>query len=114
MTSEVPADKARVQLELLVNNGVHQPEVLAALAEVASSNGDDNAAFSYLKSAIQVAPTVAMYHLNAGIVADRLKRTEDAMTGYLEFLRIFELNPIITDAPVDGIRDRVRYLKAAM
>jgi hypothetical protein len=53
-----------------------------------------------------------MYHLNAGVLADRLKRTADAVTAYAEFLRIFDASPVITDTPVDGIRQRLRYLRA--
>jgi tetratricopeptide (TPR) repeat protein len=111
MSSNLPAADAQIQLEYLIKNGVKRPEVYAALAEVRSSTGDDVSAFEYLKSAVQLSPTIAMYHLNLGVLADRLKRKEDAVAGYLEFLRIFELNPVITDTPVDGIRERVKYLR---
>ncbi|MBL8642501.1 MAG: tetratricopeptide repeat protein [Rhodospirillaceae bacterium] len=114
MSSNLPATDAAIQLEYLIKNGVRRPEVYAALAEVSSSNGDDATALDYLKAAIQISPAIAMYHLNAGVLADRLKRTEDAVAGYLEFLRIFDQNPVITDTPVDGIRERVRYLRATM
>ena len=114
MSSALPAPDARTQLEYLVKNGVGRPEVLAALAEVTSSAGDDNTALGYLRAAIERAPAVAMYHLNAGILADRLKRSGDAVMAYGEFLRIFDENPVITDTPVDGIRERVRYLRAMM
>jgi len=114
MSSELPAPDARKQLEYLVNNGVGRPEVYAALAEVTSSIGDDDSALGYLKTAIQQAPSIAMYHLNAGVLSDRLKRSQDAIVSYAEFLRIFDENPVITDTPVDGIRDRVRYLRRTM
>lgn len=114
MSSELPSADAQIQLEYLINNGVKRPEVYAALAEVRSSAGDDDSALNYLRSAIQMAPTIAMYHLNAGVLADRLKRTDDAVMGYVEFLRIFEQNPVITDTPVDGIRERVKYLRATL
>jgi tetratricopeptide (TPR) repeat protein len=114
MSSNLPANEARTQLEFLVTNGVNRPEVLAALAEVASGAGDDESALGYLRRAITQAPMVAMYHLNAGVLADRLKRGEDAVLAYNEFLRIFDQNPVITDTPVDGIRERVRYLRAML
>lgn len=114
MAADLPVEDARTQLEYLINNGVNRPEVFATLAEVLSGAGDDDSALNYLKTAIQLAPSIAMYHLNVGILSDRLKRTNDAVVGYAEFLRIFEQNPVITDTPVDGIRDRVRYLQATM
>ncbi|MBL8630255.1 MAG: transglycosylase SLT domain-containing protein [Rhodospirillaceae bacterium] len=114
MSANLPATDAQIQLENLVQKGVKRPEVYAALAEMRSSSGDDQSAFEYLKSAIQMSPMIAMYHLNIGILADRLKRKEDAVAGYSEFLRIFELNPVITDTPVDGIRERVKYLRNTM
>ncbi len=112
MSASLPAADAQIQLENLIKGGVKRPEIYAALAEVRSSTGDDVSAYEYLKSAIQMSPTIAMYHLNIGVLADRLKRKEDAVAGYSEFLRIFELNPVITDTPVDGIRDRVKYLRS--
>jgi tetratricopeptide (TPR) repeat protein len=114
MSSNLPAADARAQLEYLTKNGVNKPEVHAALAEVSSSTGDDTAALEHLRAAIQMAPNIAMYHLNAGILADRLQRTSDAVGGYVEFLRIFEQNPVIVDTPVDSIRERVKYLRATM
>jgi len=114
MSAGLPPAEAKVQLEELVKAGVRRPEVLAALAEVTSGAGDDDGALGYLRAAIAQAPHVAMYHLNAGVLADRLKRTQDAIMAYGEFLRIFDENPVITDTPVDGIRERVRYLRAMM
>jgi tetratricopeptide (TPR) repeat protein len=114
LASTLPPQDARDQLDALVNGGVKRPEILAALAEVASSVGDDVAALNYIEGAIAQAPNVAMYHLNAGILADRLKRNQVATAAYDEFLRIFDENPVITDTPVDGIRQRSRYLKDLM
>jgi tetratricopeptide (TPR) repeat protein len=114
LASALPAQDARDQLDTLVKGGVKRPEILAALAEVASSSGDDLAALQYIESAIAQAPNVAMYHLNAGVLADRLKRNQIAVAAYDEFLRIFDENPVITDTPVDGIRQRSRYLKAML
>jgi len=114
MSADLPASDARTQLQYLIDNGVRRPEVLAALAEVSSGAGDDASALEYLRAAIDQTPGVAMYHLNAGVLADRLKRTADAVSAYAEFLRIFDESPVITDTPVDGIRERVRYLRAMM
>lgn len=114
LASALSTTEARAQLEGLVKNGVDRHEVLAALAEVSSAGGDDAAALAYMTNAIERAPTVAMYHLNAGVLADRLKQTQNAVVAYGEFLRIFDENPVITDTPVDGIRERVRYLRAMM
>lgn len=114
MSSSLPAKEARVQLENLIKNGVRRPEILAALAEVTSSAGDDASALTFLQAAIQQAPSVAMYHLNAAVLSDRLKQTQNAIASYGEFLRIFDENPIITDTPVNGIRERVRYLRTMM
>ncbi|MDX2144081.1 MAG: transglycosylase SLT domain-containing protein [Rhodospirillaceae bacterium] len=114
IASTLPPSEARTQLENLMKTGADRHEILAALAEVTSASGDDNQALAYISSAIQKEPGVAMYHLNAGILADRLKQTQNAALAYAEFLRIFDANPVITDTPVDGIRDRLRYLKAMM
>lgn len=105
-----PPTNGRQLLESVVKAGVNRPEILAALGELASASGDNANALNYFGTAISLAPDIGMYHLNAGIAADRLQRTAQAASHYGEFLRIFEANPVITDAPVDGIRRRLRYL----
>ncbi len=109
-----PADRARASLEMLVTAGVNNPELMAALSEVAGTAGDTDAAFKFAASAVQQAPSVTMYHLNAGVLADRLNRPEAALAYYEQFLALFEQRPILVDTPIDGIRDRVRYLRARL
>jgi len=107
-----PGDEARASLEALAKSGVASAELMAALAEVASSAGDNDAAFGYAASAVQQAPSVTMYYLNAGVLADRLNRKAAALAYYEQFLTLFEQRPILADTEVTGIRDRVRYLRA--
>jgi len=107
-----PADIARADLEALAKAGVTSAELMSVLAEVTSAAGDNDAAFAYAASAIQQAPSVTMYYLNAGVLADRLNRKAAALAYYEHFLSLFEQRPILADAEVSGIRERVRYLRA--
>lgn len=108
----LPAAEGRAKLEALLKGGVDRPELLAALAEIAVAAGDTEAAFGYAKSAVEKSPGVLMYNLNAAILADRLKRPAVAVRYYDDFLDIFDHNPVILETPVDGIRNRARYLRA--
>jgi tetratricopeptide (TPR) repeat protein len=109
-----PAEKARAILEVLHKTGVSNPELMAALAEVASATGDNDAAFTYATSAIQQAPNVTMYYLNAGVLADRLNKRSAALAYYEQFLALFTQQPVAVDTSVDGIRSRVKYLRAQL
>jgi tetratricopeptide (TPR) repeat protein len=110
-TSQGP-EKARVSLETMVKAGVNTPELMASLAEVVSAAGDNTAAFTYAASAVQQAPDVMMYHLNAGVLADRLNRRAAALSYYEQFLVMFEHRPTLVETSVEGVRERVRHLRA--
>jgi len=109
-----PATQARADLEMLLKAGVNTPELLSALSEIAGAAGDTTAAFDYAASAVQQAPAVTMYHLNAGVLADRLNRPAAALAYYEQFLSMFEQRPVIVDTSIDGVRSRVRYLRARL
>jgi len=108
-----PAD-ARVRLEGLVRGGVQRADVYATLSEVSLSAGDNDNALRYMTQAIGMAPNVAMYQLNAGILADRMSQPATALNFYENFLRMFTASPVIIDASIDGIRSRVQYLRAQL
>lgn len=112
--SKLAPDQARAELEKLYKAGVKTPELMSALAEVATKTGDAAAAFDYAAAAVQQAPNVTMYYLNAGIMADRLNRGTAALGYYEEFLARFQLNPVMVDTSIDGVRNRVRYLRARL
>ncbi|MCB2108799.1 MAG: tetratricopeptide repeat protein [Rhodobacteraceae bacterium] len=114
IASSQPAPQARTWLENAVNTGVDRPAVLAALSEFATASGDDNAALKYIGAAIAQAPQVPMYQLNAGVLADRLRRTSAAVAYYGEFLRAFTLDPLLIDIPVENVRARFNYLRAQL
>ncbi len=107
----MPPAQGRAKLEFLAKSGVERTELMAALAEVAAAAGDDEAAFGYAKSAADKSPDVLMYALNTAILADRLKRPAVAVRYYDDFLEMFDRKPAAIDASVDGIRNRVRYLR---
>jgi tetratricopeptide (TPR) repeat protein len=111
LSARLDPAQARAELEALAKAGVGRHEVLAALADAARAAGDEAAAFTFISDAIGRAPTVASYHLNAAILADRLQRRASAIAHYDEFLRIYAENPILIDTSVDGVRERLRYLK---
>ncbi len=108
----LPPAAGRAKLEALAKGGVDRPELLAALAEITAAAGDVDAAFGYAKSAVEKSPGVLMYNLNAAILADRSKRTAVAVRYYDDFLEMFDRKPVIMETSVDGIRNRVRYLRA--
>lgn len=107
-------EEARAQLEGFVKAGVAQPDVFSALAELASTMGDHDTAFTYAKDAITKAPGVPTYYLNAGVIADKLNQPAAAIQFYEQFLSMFERRPTYLDASVDGVRDRVRFLRAKL
>ncbi|MEQ9446702.1 MAG: transglycosylase SLT domain-containing protein [Rhodospirillaceae bacterium] len=113
-TAAMPIGDATARLELLANSGVDQPAVLAMLADLKGKMGQEDSALSYMGAAIQRAPDIALYHLNAGVLADRLNRPTQAVAYYGEFIRLFELQPIFIETSVDGVRARARYLRAQM
>lgn len=108
----LPPAEGRAKLEALNKGGVDRPELLAALAEITAAAGDTEAAFGYARSAVEKAPGVLMYSLNAAILADRLKRPTVAVRYYNDFLDMFDRKPVILETPVEGIRNRVQYLRA--
>ncbi len=112
--SAKPAADARADLEAVRAAGVGQPSLMSALAEVANSLGDNEAAFKYAADAAQRAPNVAAYQLNAGVLADRLNRPSVALQHYEQFLALFTRQPSYVDTPVDGIRERIKYLRARL
>lgn len=112
--SKMAPDQARAELEKLSKAGVTAPELMSALAEITTKTGDNAAAFEYAAAAVQNAPTVTMYYLNAGVLADRLNRGAAALTYYEQFLTRFQANPVLVDTSIDGVRNRVRYLRARL
>ena len=112
-TNQSP-DKARADLETLAKAGLKNPELMAALAEITSATGDNDAAFTYAANAVQQAPGVTMYYLNAGVLADRLNRPAVAIGYYEQFLVLFQQRPTLVDTPINGVRDRVRHLRAQL
>lgn len=112
--STLPPNEAIARLENLANSGVDQPSVLALLADIKSTMGQKESALSYMAAAINRAPDMALYHLNAGILSDQLNRPGQALAYYSEFIRLFDHQPVFVDTPVDGIRARARYLRAQL
>ncbi len=110
----LPPDQGRADLESLAAAGVGSPELLAALADIATSSGDLEAGLRYASDAAAKAPSVTMYQLNAGVLADRLNQRSVAVKFYEQFLALFDRQPIILDTPVDGVRSRLRFLRARL
>ncbi len=108
------ATAARNDLEEILKAGVSEPDIYAALAEVASTLGDTNAAFTYATDAAQRAPGVPIYQLNAGVLADKLNRPAAAVQFYEQFLSLFQRQPILVDLSLDSVRDRVKFLRARL
>lgn len=112
--NKLPPEQARTDLEKIAKAGVRAPELLSALSEITAKAGDIAAAFEYAAAAVQEAPAVTMYYLNAGVLADRLNRNAAAVAYYEEFLARFRLEAVLVDTSIDGVRDRVRYLRAKL
>lgn len=110
----LPPSEAIARLEKLARSGVDQPSVLAMLADIKSTMGQKESALSYMAAAIDRAPDMALYHLNAGVLSDQLNRPGQALGYYAEFIRLFDQHPVFVDTPVDGIRARARYLRAQL
>lgn len=113
-TALMAPNDAIARLERLANSGVDEPPVLAMLSDLTGKMGQTESALTYMGAAIQRAPDVALYHLNAGVLADRLNRPGQAVAYYGEFIRLFELQPVFIDTSVDGVRERARYLRARL
>lgn len=109
-----PPEAARADLEAILKAGVEQPDVFAALAEISAAQGDNDAALTYASDAIRTAPSVAAYYLNAGVLADKLDRPAAAVQYYENFLALFPRHPTIIDASADGVRDRLKFLRARL
>jgi tetratricopeptide (TPR) repeat protein len=112
-TSKTP-DAARAELESFLKAGVAEPDLYAVLSEVTNTLGDNDAAFSYATDAVVRAPNVPSYQLNAGVLADKLNRPAAAVQFYEQFLSLFQREPILVDTAVDGVRERVRFLRARL
>lgn len=110
----LPPAEARAKLETLVKAGVTWPELFAALSEISAGAGDNQAAFSYAEKALKGAPSVVLYQLNAGILADRLKQPAVAVRYYEEFLASAAQQPALIEVPIGGIRSRVQFLRTRM
>lgn len=113
-TATISPNDAIVRLERLANSGVDEPSLLAMLGDLKGKLGQTESALTYMGAAIQRAPDMALYHLNAGVLADRLDRPGQAIAYYGEFIRLFEMQPIFIDTSVDGVRERARYLRARL
>jgi tetratricopeptide (TPR) repeat protein len=110
----LPGPQALARLETLSQNGVDRPELMSAIAEVASNQQKYDVAFKYAAAAAEKNPDVLMYVLNAAILADRTKQTTVAVRLYEDFLEEFTHRPVVLETSIDGIRDRVRYLRARL
>lgn len=106
--------QAIARLENLVNNGVQAASLLATVSDLKSAVGQTETALGYMNAAIERAPDTAIYHLNAGILSDRLRRSREALGHYSEFIRLFEQQPIFLETSVDGVRERARFLRAQL
>jgi tetratricopeptide (TPR) repeat protein len=114
MALKQPPAVARSRLEAYLKAGVNRHDFLSALAQLCSTAGDDAQAIKYAAAAAHAAPTIAVYQLNAGVLADRLKRRDEAVGYYNQFLDLFERTPVYVQSPVAGIRDRVRFLTSQL
>ena len=106
--------QALTRLESLVSQGVQSAAILATVSDLKGAMGQTEQALGYMTAAIERAPDTAIYHLNAGILSDRLQRSRDALGYYSEFIRLFERQPIFLDTSVDGVRERARFLRAQL
>ncbi len=107
-------ERAQKELRDLIDAGVKNAEVLAALSELSVATGDYESALDYASEAVQTAPDVTMYYLNAGVLADRLERAAAAVAFYEQFLTRYGEQTVLVDTPIDGIRDRLTYLRARL
>jgi tetratricopeptide (TPR) repeat protein len=110
----LPGTQGLARLEDIAKNGVDRPELMAAIAEIAAGQKNYGMAFKYAAIAADKEPSIVMYTLNAAILADRLKQTAIAVKYYDDFLAQFERRPIVMETSIDGIRDRLRYLRARL
>ena len=108
-----PSD-ALSRLEALIEDGAGTPDLFAHTGDYAQRLGDNEQALGLFMAASDNAPDVAKYHLNAAIIADRLQRTGEAVAYYDRFIAVYRRNPILVETSVDGIEDRVRYLRTLL
>ncbi len=109
-----PNELAQKDLLDLVDSGVKNAEIMAALSELSIATGDYESALNYASEAVQAAPDVTMYYLNAGVLADRLERAAAAVAFYEQFLTRYGEQTVLVDTPIDGIRNRLTYLRARL
>ena len=110
----LPAREAEARLDNLIEQGVNTPTIMATRAEYAQRNGNDEEALTYFAAAADGAPSVAFYQLNSGILADRLGRSATALGYYETFMDLYRRNPIIVETSVDGVQDRITYLRTRL
>jgi tetratricopeptide (TPR) repeat protein len=114
MARRLAPTEAQRLFESYVTAGVKRTDFMSALAEVSLKAGDTERALLYAVSAAESAPEVAVYQLNAGVLADRLNRKAQAVGYYTQFLELFAKNPVYVDASIDDIRNRARHLSASL
>jgi tetratricopeptide (TPR) repeat protein len=110
----LPPKDGQEKLESLVKAGVNNGELYSALAETATAAGDNETAFKYAARAVETAPSITQYHLNAGVLADRLKHPAVAVRYYEDFLAMAERQPLMVGASLTGVRDRLSFLRTRL
>jgi hypothetical protein len=48
------------------------------------------------------------------VLADKLNRRAAAVQFYEQFLALYEKQPSVVDTSLDGVRDRIRFLRAQL
>ena len=107
----IPGDDGRQALANAIKQGVKRPEYLSALSERSTAAGDIETARQYALAAVQAAPEVAAYNLNAAVLADRLNHRSVAINYYTRFLALSAENPAWVDASIGTVRERLKYLQ---
>jgi tetratricopeptide (TPR) repeat protein len=107
-------DQGRARLEGLISAGVRNAELLATVSEIAAAAGDNESALRFATDATDAAPGVTMYHLNAGVLADRLNKPAVAVRYYEQFLALLGNQAALVDTSIDGVKQRLRFLRARL
>lgn len=107
-------DVARAELEMFLKAGVESPDVYATLAELSNALGDHDAALKYASDAVRKDPTTTAHYLNAAVLADRLNKPAAALQFYEQFLTLYGRRPVLIDTSIDGVRERVKFLRARL
>jgi tetratricopeptide (TPR) repeat protein len=107
-------EAARAELEMFVKAGVEASDVYATLAELSNALGDNDAALKYASDAIRKAPTITAHYLNAAVLADKLNKPAAALQFYEQFLTLYGRRPVLIDTSIDGVRERVKFLRTKL